>query len=116
MTAGSDTSYPPMESMNGTTAEGFDVDLLTAIGEKIGLKVVFQTETFDTLIPTLVAGGKFDVIASSMTITDDRKKQIDFTDPYIDSNQSIGRPEGLGHQDLGRPQRQEGRRAVGHHG
>jgi polar amino acid transport system substrate-binding protein len=94
ITVGSDTSYPPFESMNGTTAEGFDVDLLTAIGQKIGLKVVFQTETFDSLIPTLIAGGKFDVIASSMTITDERKKQIDFSDPYIDSNQSLAVKKG----------------------
>ena len=51
--------------------------------------MVFKTEIFDTLIPTLKAGGKFDIIASSMTITDERKQEIDFSDPYIDSNQSI---------------------------
>lgn len=87
--AGSDTSFPPMESMNGTTAEGFDVDLMDAIAKKLGLQMVFQTEVFDTLIPTLKAGGKFDIIASSMTITDERKKEIDFSSPYIDSNQSV---------------------------
>ena len=87
--AGSDTSFPPMESMNGTTAEGFDVDLMDAIAKKLGLELVFKTEIFDTLIPTLKAGGKFDIIASSMTITDERKKEIDFSAPYIDSNQSI---------------------------
>jgi polar amino acid transport system substrate-binding protein len=87
--AGSDTSFPPMESMNGTTAEGFDVDLMDAIAKKLGLQMVFKTEVFDTLIPTLKAGGKFDIIASSMTITDARKKEIDFSSPYIDSNQSI---------------------------
>lgn len=86
---GSDTSFPPFESMNGQVAEGFDVDLLAAIGKEIGVKTAFQTETFDTLIPTLKAGGKFDVIASAMTITADRQKEIDFTNPYIDSNQSI---------------------------
>ena len=65
---GSDTAFPPFESMNGDVAEGFDVDLMNAIGEKLDLEVVFMTEIFDTLIPTLVAGGKFDVIASGMTI------------------------------------------------
>ena len=48
----------------------------------MGLKVEFQTESFDTLIPTLQAGGKFDVIASGMTINDERKQEIDFSDPY----------------------------------
>jgi polar amino acid transport system substrate-binding protein len=89
LTVGSDTSFPPMESMNGTVAEGFDVDLMAAIAQKMGLEMVFKTEIFDTLIPTLKAGGKFDIIASAMTITDERKKEIDFSDPYIDSNQSI---------------------------
>ena len=48
-----------------------------------------MSEVFDTLIPTLKAGGKFDIIMSGMTITDERKQEIDFSDPYIDSNQSI---------------------------
>jgi len=86
---GSDTSFPPFESMNGDVAEGFDVDLVAAIAKENGLESKFMTEGFDTLIPTLKAGGKFDIIASGMTITDERKQEIDFSDPYIDSNQSI---------------------------
>jgi len=90
LTAGSDTAFPPFESMNGNVAEGFDVDLLTAIGKEMGIPTtVFKTEIFDTLIPTLKAGGKFDVIASGMTIKADRQKEIDFSDPYFDSNQSL---------------------------
>jgi polar amino acid transport system substrate-binding protein len=92
--AGSDTSFPPFESMNGDVAEGFDVDLIAAIAKEMGLESRFQPEGFDTLIPTLVAGGKFDVIASGMTITDERKQEIDFSDPYIDSNQSIAMKAG----------------------
>ena len=49
---------------------------------------VFKTEIFDTLIPTLKAGGKFDVIASGMTIKADRAKEIAFPEPYLDPNQS----------------------------
>jgi polar amino acid transport system substrate-binding protein len=86
---GSDTAFPPFESMNGSTPEGFDVDLGKAIADQLGLQMVFMSETFDTLIPTLKAGGKFDIIMSGMTITDKRKQEIDFSDPYIDSNQSI---------------------------
>jgi len=95
LTAGSDTTFPPFESMNGSVAEGFDVDLLTAIAKEMGVtKVVFSSEIFDSLIPTLKAGGKFDVIASGMTIKADRKLEIDFSDPYFDSNQSVAMKTG----------------------
>ncbi len=89
LVAGSDTAFPPFESMNGNTAEGFDVDVVAAVAKEMGLKSEFKSYKFDTLIPTLIAGGKFDIIASGMTINADRKKQIDFSSPYIDSNQSI---------------------------
>lgn len=87
--AGSDLDYPPFESVNGETPEGFDVDIVNAIGDELGLEVVFKKEIFDTLIPTLKAGGKFDITASAMTINDERLKEIDFSDAYFDSNQSI---------------------------
>ena len=89
LTVGSDTAFPPFESMNGSVAEGFDVDLADALAKEMGLTVNFTSQTFDTLIPQLKAGGTFDVIMSGMTITEDRKKEITFSTPYIDSNQSI---------------------------
>ncbi len=87
--AGSDLDYPPFESLNGETPEGFDVDLVNAIADELGVTVEFKKEIFDTLIPTLKAGGKFDMIASAMTIKAEREEEIDFTEPYFDSNQSI---------------------------
>jgi len=89
LTVGSDTAFPPFESMNGDTAEGFDVDLANALAKEMGLTVNFTSQTFDTLIPQLKAGGTFDVIMSGMTITPEREKEITFSTPYIDSNQSI---------------------------
>ena len=89
LTIGSDTSFPPFESMNGATAEGFDVDLANAIAKQMGLTVNFTSQKFDTLIPQLKAGGTFDAIMSGMTITPERQKEILFSAPYIDSNQSI---------------------------
>jgi polar amino acid transport system substrate-binding protein len=89
LTVGSDTAFPPFESMNGATAEGFDVDLANAIAKELGLTLNFTSQKFDTLIPQLKAGGTFDVIMSGMTITPDRQKEISFSTPYIDSNQSI---------------------------
>jgi polar amino acid transport system substrate-binding protein len=88
LVVGSDTSFPPFESMNGSVAEGFDVDMMDALGKEMGVKVVFQTEGFDTIIASLV-GHKFDVIASGMTITAERQQTINFSDPYFDSNQSV---------------------------
>jgi ABC-type amino acid transport substrate-binding protein len=99
LTVGSDTTFPPFESMNGKTAEGFDVDLLDAVGKDLGLKTVFQTENFDTIIASL-KGHKFDVIASGMTIKPDRQKEIDFSDPYFASNQSVAVMEKSGITDI----------------
>lgn len=77
---GVNPSYPPFES---TTADGgvqgFGVDLGNAICAELKLKCVWISNDFDGLIPALKAG-KFDAIESSMTVTDARRKQIDFTD------------------------------------
>ena len=77
---GVNPSYPPFES---TTADGgvqgFGVDLGNAICAELKVKCVWVSNDFDGLIPALKAG-KFDAIESSMTVTDARKKQIDFTD------------------------------------
>jgi len=88
ITMGSDTSYPPFESMEGTTPVGFDVELATAIAKKLGLKLNVISTAWDGIIPGLKTK-KYDVILSAMTITPDRKKQINFSSPYIDSDQSI---------------------------
>ena len=94
LSVGSDLDYPPMEKLNGSTPEGFDVDLMAAVAKEMGLKLNYlPPQKFDAL-PALVNAGKFDVIASSMTINDDRKKLIAFTDPMFDSNQSIAMKTG----------------------
>jgi ABC-type amino acid transport substrate-binding protein len=86
---GSDTAFPPFENVVDGKTVGFDVDLMNAIGEKLGVEVEFLTYKFDALITGLQSGTEFDMVASAMTITDERKQQIDFSDPYINSNQSL---------------------------
>lgn len=86
---GSDTAYPPFENVEGGTTVGFDVDLMAAIAEKLGVTSEFKSYKFDALITGVQAGSEFDMIASAMTITDERKQSIDFSDPYINSNQSL---------------------------
>ncbi|MCL2504533.1 MAG: basic amino acid ABC transporter substrate-binding protein [Coriobacteriia bacterium] len=89
---GSDTAYPPFESVEGGKIVGFDVDLATAIGELLGQEVEFKTYNFDSLIAGLQANTEFDMVASAMTITDERAKEVNFSNPYIDSNQSLAVP------------------------
>jgi polar amino acid transport system substrate-binding protein len=87
--AGSDTAYPPFEFIEDGEVKGFDVDLLAAIAEELGLESEFKSYNFDALIVGLQGGTEFDLIASAMTITEERAEQVDFSDPYIDSNQSL---------------------------
>ncbi len=86
---GSDTAFPPFENVENGEAVGFDVDLMKAIGKQIGLDVEFKTYKFDALITGVQSGTEFDMVASAMTITDERKQSVDFSDPYINSNQSL---------------------------
>ncbi len=86
---GSDTAFPPFENVEGGEVVGFDVDLMKAIGEKLGVDVEFKSYKFDALITGVQGGTEFDMIASAMTITDERKQSVDFSDPYINSNQSL---------------------------
>ncbi len=85
---GSDTTYPPFENMEGGKAVGFDVDLATEIAKRMGLKLEVVPTAWDGIIPGLKTG-KFDILMSAMTITPERAKEINFSDPYIDSDQSI---------------------------
>ena len=86
---GSDTAYPPFENVVNGVTEGFDIDMMTAVGEKLGYEIEFKTFKFDGLIAGLQAGTEFDMVASAMTITEERAQAIDFSDPYINSNQSL---------------------------
>lgn len=101
---GSDTAYPPFEFVEGGETVGFDVDIVKAIGDILGVEVEFLTYKFDALITDAQAGTSFDMIASAMTITEEREESIDFSDPYINSNQSLGVTKGseiTSYMDLG---------------
>ena len=91
LTVGSDVPYPPFEEFGKTKTEfkGFDVELVEAIGKKIGRTPEFQDTSFDTIFRDL-AQGKFEMVASATTITDEREESVDFTNPYyLPSAQSI---------------------------
>jgi polar amino acid transport system substrate-binding protein len=93
LTVCSDIPYAPFEfegGDNGTGYTGFDIDLLDAIAKKLDLKLSVQDVGFDALQSgTTLAAGTCDIGASAMTITDERKANIDFSDPYYESLQSL---------------------------
>ncbi len=80
---GSDTTYPPFEFVDKTNAIiGYDVDVVNAICGLVNCKATFVTTGFDTIIVAL-SQKQFDLVASGLTITDERKKAVDFGDAYL---------------------------------
>ncbi len=85
----SDASWPPMESVDASkNIVGFDIDLINAIAKDQKFAVEIKNTAWDGIFAGL-EGGAYDAILSSVTITDDRKKTYDFSDPYFDANQAI---------------------------
>lgn len=85
---GSDIAFEPFEFVEDGENKGFDVDLMNEIGKRLGIEVEFVNASFDTIF-TQLAGGDFDAIISAITITDERKETIDFSDPYFAANQAL---------------------------
>lgn len=85
-----DCAFPPFETVDEVTGQpaGFDVDLAMAIGAELGIKVEFINTGWDGLIPGLM-NKNFDIIASGMTITEERKMSVNFSDPYFKATQVI---------------------------
>jgi len=85
-----DATWPPFESINEQTKEieGFDIDLMTAIAEKAGLEIEFMNVAWDPLLAG-IAQCQYDAAISAMTITEERKKQFLFSDPYFFAGQII---------------------------
>jgi polar amino acid transport system substrate-binding protein len=80
---GMELAYPPFEMTDEKGApKGVSVDLANELGKTLGKKIVIQNTAFDGLIPALKTE-KIDLIISSMTITEERKQSIDFSDPYL---------------------------------
>jgi polar amino acid transport system substrate-binding protein len=86
---GSDTTYPPHESINEDgVVVGFDVDVVKEICDRINCKPNWVTTAWDGIFPAL-ADGQFDMVVSGVTITEERDKIVDFSDPYIIVQQGI---------------------------
>jgi glutamate transport system substrate-binding protein len=101
ITIGVKYDVPPFGLNNPQTGEveGFDVDLGTYIAERLGVEPVFREATTDNRIPLLV-DGTIDLILSTMTITEERDLEIDFSEPYYVANGDVLVPEGSDIQSL----------------
>jgi ABC-type amino acid transport substrate-binding protein len=85
---GSDIPYPPFEFGRAPDYEGFDVDIVNEIAKRLDLEARFVKTPFDPIFRNL-AQGRFDMVASAATITPERERTIDFSDPYFPANQSL---------------------------
>jgi len=83
-----DTAFVPFEFKQGNTYTGFDIDLWAAIAKELNLKYKLQPMDFNGIIPGLQTRN-IDVALAGITIRDDRKKVIDFSDPYYESGLAI---------------------------
>lgn len=88
-------AFPPFQSQaaSGGGLEGFDIDLMNAIGEAAGLKIEFESLPFDGIIPALKAG-TVDAAISAMTITAERAEAVSFSRPYFKAGLAIAVKEG----------------------
>lgn len=93
LTVCSEVPYPPFEIEDPDKPSGyggFDIDVMQAVAETLGLELSVQDVAFDALTSGAVfASGQCDVAASAVTITEERQQNVDFTDPYYDSLQSL---------------------------
>ncbi|WP_295483288.1 basic amino acid ABC transporter substrate-binding protein [uncultured Succinatimonas sp.] len=89
LTVGLESVYPPFEFLGeDKQLTGYDVDVMNAIGKAMGYKVVFRQLPFDAIIPSLLTGD-INVSASALSITEERKNKVDFSEPYYTSGITI---------------------------
>ncbi len=89
LTIGVEIGYPPFEDFaeDGTTPIGYDIDFAKALGEKLGLEINFVNTAWDGIFQGIDVN--YDVVISAVTITDERKETMLFSDPYINNYQAV---------------------------
>jgi polar amino acid transport system substrate-binding protein len=89
ITVATDATWPPMEFVNtNKQIVGFDIDLLNAAAAAAGFQVKFQDTAWEGIFAGL-GNGDYDAVISSVTITDERKKVMDFSIPYLNAGQVL---------------------------
>ena len=80
--------FPPYEYVEGEDVVGIDVDIAQAIADKLGMELKVDNMNFDSIIPAITSG-KDAIGVAGMTVTDERKKNVDFTDSYATGVQVV---------------------------
>ncbi len=81
-------AFPPYESVEGSEIVGIDPEIAKLIADDIGRELVIEDMAFDSIIAA-VQSGKADIAMAGMTVTEDRKENINFSDPYTEAAQVI---------------------------
>ena len=88
LTVGTNAEFPPYEYYEGDDIVGIDAEIAQAIAEELGMELKIEDMAFDSIIPAITSG-KADFGAAGMTVTEDRKENVDFTDTYATATQVI---------------------------
>lgn len=80
--------FPPFENLENGEVVGIEIDIMNLVCEKLGVELVIEQMDFESVIPGINAG-KFDAGVSGITVDEDRKKNVDFCDPYFLASQAI---------------------------
>lgn len=86
---GTSADYPPFESLDeSNNIVGFDIDLAREVAKELGVELEIKNMQFDGLIPALT-GKQFDILVAGLTITDERKESVDFSQPYMSGGNAV---------------------------
>lgn len=88
LNVGTNAEFPPFEYVDDNgEPDGFDMALVKAIGEKLGVEVTVENMEFDSLVASI--GNKIDIAAAGMTVTPERSQTVDFSNSYYEAVQFV---------------------------
>lgn len=89
LTIGTSAEYEPFEYMEDGEYKGFDLELAQAIADDLGLELKIENVDFDTIVPGVASGTKYDMGIAAITATPEREREVGFTDSYYMDDQAI---------------------------
>ncbi|MBQ1291931.1 MAG: basic amino acid ABC transporter substrate-binding protein [Lachnospiraceae bacterium] len=92
LTMATNAYFPPYEYYEGDAIVGIDAEIAAAVAEKLGLELKIEDMEFDSII-TAVTAGKADMGLAGMTVTEERKQNVNFSDSYATGIQAVVVPE-----------------------